>query len=153
MKFWLRWTADALAIFLALYLVDSVARGRFHVNGVGVVVILALLLGLLNSFVRPLRRMRSKPFVALLAVALTVLVNALILQVFVSTGAALSRRHFVWILAVAAFVSLLAGAINWLVGFKSSEKVRPSRARPSAREKTQSRPQRTRANRAPRART
>lgn len=148
MKFWLRWTANALAIFLALYLLDSVAKGRFQVQAVWVAVILALLLGLLNSFVRPLRRVRSKPFVALLATTLTVLVNALILQLFIWVGAALTARSFVWILVAAAFVALLAGAINWLVGFSSKEK-----ARPFARVRTETLHQRKQATRVSRART
>ncbi|MFH1834308.1 MAG: hypothetical protein ABH877_04720, partial [bacterium] len=85
----------------------------------------ALLLGLANSFVRPLRRARSRPLNALSVVALTVLVNALVLQVFVWARTPLAARNFGWILIAAAFVSLIAGVINWLVGFKSKEKARP----------------------------
>lgn len=151
MKSWLRWTAGALAIFLALYLLDSVAKDRFQVQAVWVTVILALLLGLLNSFARPLRRVRSKPFVALAATALTVLVNALILQLFIWAGARLAATGFVWTLLAAAFVTLLAGAINWLVGFNRKEKARP--ARPSARERTEAAHRRKPATRTPRTRT
>ncbi|MFH0917359.1 MAG: phage holin family protein [bacterium] len=148
MKSWLRWTANALAIFLALYLLDTVARGRFQLTAAWVALILALLLGLLGSFVRPLRRARSKPFIALIATVLTVLINALILQLFIWAGAALTVTSFVWILVAAAFVSVLTGVINWLVGFKSKEK-----ARPSGRERTTTRRPDKQATRAPRART
>jgi putative membrane protein len=128
-KFWLRWTANSIAIYLALYLVDSVAGGRFRVEALWAAVIIAVLLGFLNSLVRPLRRLRSKPVVALSSAVLTVLVNTLVLQVFVWIGEALSAQSFAWVLAVAAFISLVAGTINWLIGFKSKEKQRASAQR------------------------
>ena len=66
-----------------------------------------------------------------MTVALTVLVNALILQLFVWVGADVTAQSFVWVLLAAAFVSLLAGLINWQVGFNHKE-----RPRPGIREKT-----------------
>ena len=127
MRFLLRWIANGLAIYLALYLVDSVAGGRFRVSAVWLVVILAVLLGLLNSLFRPLRRVRSRPLVALFA---------------------------------AAFISVLAGAISWLVGFPSKEKPRTTGREGSVagegattRERTEVRPARERETRAPRARS
>jgi len=128
-KFWLRWTANSVAIYLALYLVDSVAGGRFRVEATWAAVIVAVLLGFLNSLVRPLRRLRSRPVVALSSAVLTLLVNTLVLQVFVWIGDALDAQSIVWVLAVAAFISILAGTINWLIGFKSTEKQRASAQR------------------------
>ena len=129
MKFWIRWTANGLTVFLALYLVDSVADGRFRVSAVWVAVVVAVLLGLLNSLVRPLRRARSKPLVAILGAVLTVLVNVLVLQVFVWLGSSLEAESFVWILAVAVFISVLTGTVSWLVGFSSKEKQRAATRR------------------------
>ena len=146
MTSWLRWTANAVAFFLALYLVDSVAAGRFKVQALWVAVVLAVLLGLLNSFVRPLRGLKSKPLSALIVAVLTVLVNSLILQLFVWTGASLAATSFVWVLVVGAFVSLLAGVINWLIGFDSKEKTHQA-----AREKTGSRISRAGGQRTPRS--
>jgi putative membrane protein len=146
-KLWLRWTADALAIYLALYLLDSVAKGRFQVRAAWAALILALLLGLLDSFWRPLHRVRSKPFLALLAAVLTLLVNALILQTFVWVGAELATTSFVWIPVAGALLSLLTGVINWLVGFRSKE-----RTRPAARARAETRPREPRPTRAPRTR-
>jgi putative membrane protein len=128
-KFWLRWTANSIAIYLVLYLVDSVAGGRFRVDAIWAAVITAVLLGFLNSLIRPLSRLRSKPVVALSSAVLTVLVNTLVLQVFVWIGEALSAQSLVWVLAVAAFISLVSGTINWLIGFKSKEKQRASAQR------------------------
>ncbi len=129
MKFWLRWTANGLTVFLALYLVDSVAGGRFRVSAVWAAVVVAVLLGLLNSLVRPLRRARSKPLVATLSAVLTVLVNALVLQVFVWLGSSLAAESFIWVLAVAVFISVLTGTVSWLVGFSGKEKQRAATRR------------------------
>ena len=68
----------------------------------------------------------SKPHRAALTVVVTVLVNALILQLFVWVGADVTTKGFAWVLLAAAFVALLAGLINWQVGFGQKEKPRPT---------------------------
>jgi putative membrane protein len=125
-KFWLRWLANSIAIFLALYLVDSLLHERFHMGATWAALLAATLLGLVNSFVRPLHRAKSKPLRAALTVVVTVLVNALVLQLFVWVGADVTTTGFVWVLLAAAFVTLLAGLINWLVGFNQKERPRPA---------------------------
>ena len=129
MKFWLRWTANGLTVFLALYLVDSLADGRFRVSAVWVAVVVAVILGIVNSLVRPLRRARSKPLSAVLGALITVLVNTLVLQVFVWLGSSLVADSFMWVLAVAVFISVLTGTVSWLVGFSSKEKQRAAARR------------------------
>ncbi len=126
MKFWLRWIADSVAIFLGLYLVDSLLHERFRLEATWAGVVAAILLGFVNSFVRPLHRARSKPLRAGLTVVVTVLVNALIIQLFVWVGADVSATSFAWVLLAAAFVTLVAGLINWQVGFHQKEKPRPT---------------------------
>ena len=126
MKFWLRWLADSIAIFLGLYLVDTLLDGRFKLEATWAAVLAAILLGFVNSFVRPLHRARSKPQRAALAAVLTVLVNALLLMVFVWVGADIAALSFLWVLLTAAFVTFLTGVINGLVGFNRHERQRPS---------------------------
>ncbi len=121
MKTLLRWTADAIAFYLALYLVDSLADGRFKVEAVWIAVILAVLLGLINSLIRPLYRVKSKPFLAAAEAVITVLINALILQVMIWVGAPLAATNIVWVFITGAFLALLGGVINWLIGFKKKE--------------------------------
>jgi putative membrane protein len=125
-KFWLRWVANSIAIFLALYLADSLLHERFHLEATWAGVLAAILLGFINGFVRPLHRARSKPHRATVTVILTVVVNALVLQLFVWVGADVQTQGFVWVLLAGAFVTLLAGLINWQVGFHQKDKPRPS---------------------------
>jgi uncharacterized membrane protein YvlD (DUF360 family) len=123
-KFWLRWLADGAAIFLGLYLMDSLLHEQFRLEATWAAVVAAVLLGFVNSLVRPLHRARSQPLRAALAVVATVLVNALILQIFVWVGADVTTQGFLWVLLAAAFITLIAGLINWLVGFNQKERPR-----------------------------
>ena len=118
---------------------DTLLHGRFRLEATWAAVVAAILLGFVNSFVRPLHRARSKPLRAALVVVLTVLVNAILLQIFVWVGADVSTQGFIWVLVAAAFVTLLAGLINWLVGFNRTERPRPfirEKPAPGSREPT-----------------
>ncbi len=125
MKLIQRFIANTTATFLALYLVDSLAEGHFVVRGVWAAVILAVLLGFVNSLIRPLHRARTKPLRAALMTVFTILVNVLILQILAWANA-LSTAGFGWVLLAAVFVAPVTGAISWLIGFNSSEKPGPS---------------------------
>lgn len=122
MRFLFRWVANAVAFYLALYLVDSLIAPRFYIEAVWVAVIVAVFLGLLNSLIRPLHLIKKKPWYALTVTVITVAVNTLILQIFIWAGAPLSATHMMWVLLAGAFVSLLGGVLNWLIGFKAKEK-------------------------------
>jgi putative membrane protein len=126
LRFWLRWLANGVAIFLGLYLLDSLLHERFQLEATWAAVVAAVLLGFVNSLARPLHRARSKPLRAALTVVATILVNALILQVFVWVGAELSTGGFEWVLLAAAFTTLLTGLINWQIGFTQKERPRPT---------------------------
>jgi putative membrane protein len=121
-RFLLRWVANSLAFYLALYLVDSLVAPRFWIQAVWVPVVLAVLLGLLNSLIRPLPKVKTRPGRATTVALLTLLMNGLVLQIFIWAGASLSATSVVWVAIAAAFLSLLGGVINWLVGFRPREK-------------------------------
>jgi uncharacterized membrane protein YvlD (DUF360 family) len=125
-RFWLRWLANGIAVFLGLYLVDSLLNGRFKLEATWAAVLAAVLLGFVDSFVRPLHRARSRPYRAAVIVALTALANVLILQIFVWVGADVSTEGLQWVVLTAAFLTLITGLINWQVGFNQKEKPRPT---------------------------
>lgn len=122
MKVMARWVADSIAFFLALYLVDSLLAPRFRVEEVWIAVVLAVFLGLMNSLVRPLYRVKAKPVMAMGEAATTVLLNLLVLQIALWAGAPLSATSVVWVLVTAVFLTVLGGVINWLIGFKKKER-------------------------------
>lgn len=124
MRFMLRWMANAVSFYLALYLVDSLIAPRFYVEHIWVAIVLAVGLGLMNSIVKPLHRLKKNPVSAVTVAFMTVVLNTLVLQLFIWFGAPLSATHVLWVLLTGAFLSLLAGVLNWLIGFKPKE--RPS---------------------------
>ena len=133
MKFWFRWLANGVATFLALYLADSLLHERFHLKAAWPAVLAAIVLGFINSFVRPLHRGRTKPQRAALTTVVNLLVDAFVLQLFVWVGADLTSRGFIWVLLAAALVTTVCGLINWQIGFGQKEKPRPRlRENPSA---------------------
>ncbi len=126
MKFLVRWIANGLAIYLALYLLDSVLAFRFHLAAAYPAILSAVFLGFGNSFIKPLYKARSRRFQATVITALTVLTNFLFLHVFVWAGGGITTSHFSWVLLAAALVSFLCGLINWLIGFRPKERPRPA---------------------------
>ncbi len=121
MKTFLRWVANSLAFYLALYLVDSIAKGRIHVGAVWIVVLVAIVLGFVNALIHPLYRVKSKPFMAIIESLLTIIINAVVLQIPIWAGAPVSASNIVWVFAMAAFLTVLGGVLNWLIGFKKKE--------------------------------
>ena len=123
MKYLQRLVANAVAVYLALYLIDSVAGGRFRVGALWAAVLLALALGLMNSPIRPLHRVRTRTARSLIITLVTLIANALVVQVF-AWVTPLEVANLSWVVFVAAALSVLTGVINWLIGFKTAAKGR-----------------------------
>ncbi len=70
-KFILRWAINAAAIFLAIRLVPGITLGG-SLTGV---IWLALILGLINAFLRPLLKLLTCPFIILTLGLFTLLIN------------------------------------------------------------------------------
>jgi uncharacterized membrane protein YvlD (DUF360 family) len=136
LKYLLRFFSNCLAFFLGLYLIDSLIAPRFWIRSWWVGVILAVLLASLNSPIRPLYRVRSRPGRAITLTVATLAMNILVLQVFIWIRAPLSARSVAWLAVAAAFVSLLGGVINWLVGFNIKEKPGTASFKREQRQKT-----------------
>lgn len=131
MRFLARWLANGLAVYLGLYLLDSVLAERFHLRMAYPALLAAVFLGLGNSFIKPLYRAKSRPLQAGVISGLTVLVNLLFLHLFVWAGDGITTTHFGWVLAAAAFLTVITGLLNWLIGFRKKERPRtPLRPRP-----------------------
>lgn len=70
-KFILRWVVNAIALFLAVYLIPGV-----HLEGGWVSILwLALIFGLINAFLRPLLKLLTCPLIILTLGLFTLLIN------------------------------------------------------------------------------
>jgi len=121
LRFSYRWATNALAFYLALYLVDSLIAPRFYLEKGWIALVLASVLGALNSLVRPFPRFKTRRKRALTVVGLTVLANWLCLHLIMWLGAPFSATNPIWVLGTAIFLTLLAAPLNHLVGFKPKE--------------------------------
>ena len=70
-KFILRWTINAVALYLAIYLVDGVDMQ----GGWTSIIWLALIFGLINAFLRPLLKLLTCPLIFLTLGLFTLLIN------------------------------------------------------------------------------
>jgi uncharacterized membrane protein YvlD (DUF360 family) len=120
----IRWISNTLALFIGLYLLDSLAHGGIQTQAAWAAFLIAVLLGLLNSLVRPLPRLRDKPQNAALSAALTIFFNALIIEILSLIQSPISVRNPLWALAAGLFIAALTGVINWLIGFDKKTKER-----------------------------
>jgi len=113
----IRWVSNCVAIFLALYLLDSLSSGRFHIKAWWVALVAGILLGLVNSLVRPRGSLRVKPLRLLVWITAVFLVNALAIQILVWAGGALEASSLLWVLLAAVVVAAISRLITWLIGF------------------------------------
>ena len=70
-KFILRWIINAIALFLAVYLIPGVSLQ----GGWTSIIWLALIFGLINAFLRPLLKLLTCPFIVLTLGLFTLLIN------------------------------------------------------------------------------
>jgi uncharacterized membrane protein YvlD (DUF360 family) len=121
LRFIYRYIANGLAFYLGLYLVDSLLAPRFYIEKGWIAIVLAALLGPVNSVVRPFRHFKTKRNRALGWFGLTALGNYLFMQIIILVGAPLSGNPFCVALA-AVFLTGLAVLLNSIVGFRPEDK-------------------------------
>ena len=136
MRLTLRWVSNCLAIFLALYLLDSTSSGGFRVKSWWVALVAGILLGLFNSTVRPRSRIKGKPGRLFVWVVAILVANTLVVQIFVWSAGLLVSRNILWTISAGIFVAAIAQLITWLIGFdqkhagtKETAPATPERAR------------------------
>lgn len=100
------WVINALALFLVAYLLHGI-----HLNGFGSALIAALVLGLVNTLVRPILVILTLPVTILTLGLFIFIINALL---FLFVGNLLAGFH-VDTFSAALLGSLLYSVISWLL--------------------------------------
>ena len=83
-KFILRWVINAIALFLAVYLVPGVSLQ----GGWASLIWLALIFGLINAFLRPLLKLLTCPLIVLTLGLFTLLINTFLFWLTSQVGQA-----------------------------------------------------------------
>ncbi len=114
-KLLINWVLNAIAFLITQRIIDHFLPGQFHLRDIATALIAALLLGLINSTVRPILKLLTFPLTILTLGLSSLAINVLCL-VFVS--------RFVPGFYIAGIVPAIAGSIvlsivstllNWFV--------------------------------------
>jgi putative membrane protein len=127
--FVLRWLVTSLAVVLVAWMFPNLIDCR---DNFGALIGAALLLGILNAFVRPVLLLLSLPFIIVTLGLFILVVNALLLW-FVSAMVPAFHVHGFW---GAFFASILISIVSWPLSsfFRSSDgKMRPITYHPSVK--------------------
>ncbi|NLE73354.1 MAG: phage holin family protein [Actinobacteria bacterium] len=112
MRLILRWIINTLAILAITKLLPAI-----QIEALWVAVVAALVLGLLNTFVRPILVVATLPLNVLTLGLFTLVLNGLILQIIDwIMGSRMSIANFGWAILGALLISIITGAINIIVG-------------------------------------
>jgi len=109
MKFLINWLIFTLAIIITAYLLPGVA-----IESVFAALVAALVLGLINAFIKPLILILTLPINILTLGLLTFVINALIIMLTSLLVPGFSVLGFWWAMAFSLVLSIVAWALNQL---------------------------------------
>lgn len=102
MRLILHWFVSALAIAISSYLLPGV-----RVSGLGAALVTALVLGLINTFIRPLLLLLTLPFNILTLGLLTFVINAVLILLTSALVPGFKVAGFGWALLFSLILSLV----------------------------------------------
>ncbi len=103
----IQWLINALAVYVTANILDGI-----HLKSFGAAIAVALVLGLINTLVRPVLLFFSFPVIILSLGLFLLVINALMLQFAAVLVSGFSIDGFWWAVAGSVVIS----AISWLLG-------------------------------------
>jgi len=122
MRLLIRWGVNTLAIILAAYLLPQV-----QLDGWKAALVAGLLLGFLNTFVRPVFRLLALPLSILTLGLFILVVNGFVLWILDWLMNGLEIKSFFWAIVAALIVSIVTTIINVILGRGKDRKKRSRR--------------------------
>lgn len=119
MRLLIRWGANTVAIMLTSYLLPQV-----QVEGWKAALIAGLLLGFLNTFVRPVFRLLALPLTILSLGLFILVVNGFVLEILDWLMGSLEIKSFFWSIVAALLISIITTVINIALGADDRKKER-----------------------------
>ena len=136
MRLLLRWVINTAAILVTAYVLQARLRPRSHALGSAC---RRTLLGLLNTFVRPVFQLLALPINILTLGLFTLVINAAIVQILSwLMGDAFHVKNFRWAILVALLISVITSIINIL--WRGQQTRRQAREPPQGRSESRRAP-------------
>jgi len=110
MAFLIKWLVNALAIGITAYLLPGV-----RVSGFFAALVTALVLGLVNTFIRPLLLLLTLPLNILTLGLFTLVINALLILLVAAVVPGFSVRGFWWALLFGLVLAVINYFLNVIV--------------------------------------
>ena len=104
-----QWLINAVAVYGAAYLLDGI-----HIKSFGAAILMALVLGLVNTVVRPVLVFFSIPFIIVTLGLFLLVINALLLQFAALLVNGFSVDNFGWAIAGSMVISLISWVLSSL---------------------------------------
>ena len=128
MGFLLRVAVTGLALWVVTLIVPGISfvGGQTDVQRIGIIVVVALIFGLVNAFIKPIVQLLSIPLYILTLGLFHVVINAFMLWITAwitehTTHWGLQIDHFWW---TAIWAAILLSIVGWLISlpFRSAER-------------------------------
>lgn len=110
MSFLLQWLVSGLAIIITAYLLPGV-----RVTGFFAALVTALILGLINAFIRPVLILLTLPLNILTLGLFTLVINALLIMLAAAIVPGFSVHGFWWALLFGLVLAVISYALGTLV--------------------------------------
>lgn len=110
MGFILKWLLNGLAIVITAYLLPGV-----RLSGFGAALIAALVLGLINAFLKPVLLLLTLPLNILTLGLLTFVINALLIMLTSAIVSGFSVDGFWWALLFSLVLSIVSYLLNVII--------------------------------------
>jgi putative membrane protein len=106
MSLLVHWLINAVAVYATAHILDGI-----HIKSFGAAILVALVLGLVNTLLRPILVFFSIPFIIVTLGLFMLVINALMLQLSASLVNGFSIDSFWWAIGG----SLVISAISWIL--------------------------------------
>jgi len=121
MGFLIKIAVNAVALWVAAWLLPGISfgEGKFG-SKFATVVLVALIFGLINAFIKPVVKFFSLPFILLTLGLFTFIVNAFMLQltewIAEPLGLSFTIAHFFWDAVLGALIiTVVSMVLNWVI--------------------------------------
>jgi putative membrane protein len=105
---------------VALWVADALLDGLTLTDSTGELILVAIVFGVVNAFIKPIVQILSCPLTILTLGLFTLVINALMLMLTGwLTGGAVTTSNFWWALVGAVIISIVSTVLSWFLVEKS----------------------------------